>query len=166
MNFNPNYQSSKINLDNFNSKPFQLFETLNVNNEDKFKNLNGTLMETKLSKLYFSQENLDYVQSQIISRIYEKTNNKHVIGRQSDDELLIVMRSIYLQYGKNADNNIQSQINNLNEHVLNYCVDNVYTNLLAHFEYIKDITEDQPVLDRPQTTNVKGSKGLEPNYFF
>jgi hypothetical protein len=166
MSFNPYNQSSKINLDNFTSSPFQLFENMNVNNEEKFKNLTGTLKESSVSKLYFSQENLDYIQSQIISRVYDKTNKQHAVGRQSDDELLIVMRSIYLQHGKNSDSNINGQINILNEYVLKYCVDNVYSNLIAHFEYIKDITQDQPILDRPHTTNIKGSKGLEPNHFF
>ena len=129
-------------------------------------NLNGTFSETSISKLYFSQENLDYLQSEIINRVYTKTNKKHQVGRQSDDELLIVMRSIYLQYGKNNNSNLDKQINNLNELVLDYCVDNVYTNLLQYYNYIDDITKDQPVLDRPETTNIKGDKSLMPNHFF
>ena len=75
------------------------------------------------------------------------------------------MRGIYLQYGKNASNDIDIQINNLNELVLDYCVDNVYTNLLQYFEYINDITKEQPVLDNPETTHIKGSKSLMPNLF-
>lgn len=163
---NNQHQSSRINLDNFNSKPFNLYENLNVTNDSKFTNLNGTFSETSISKLYFSQENLDYLQSEIINRVYTKTNKKYQIGRQSDDELLIVMRSIYLQYGKNNNSNLDKQINNLNELVLDYCVDNVYTNLLQYYNYIDDITKDQPVLDRPETTNIKGEKSLMPNHFF
>jgi len=159
-------ESSRLNLDGFNSKPFELFENLNVNNDNKFKNLTGTFSESGVSKLYFSQENLDYLQTQIISRIYEKTQQKHVVGRQSDDELLIVMRGTYLQFCKNASNDIDGQIDNLNELVLEYCVDNVYTNLLQYFEYMNDITKDQCVLDHPETTHIKGSKSLMPNLFF
>jgi hypothetical protein len=159
-------QSSRINLDGYKSNPFNLFEDLNVNNDSKFNKLTGTFSGNSLSDLYFSQENLDYVQTQIISRVYEKTLKKHVIGKQSDDELIIVMRSIYLQYGKNNSSDIDVQINNLNELVLDYCVDNVYSNLVQHFEYINDITKDQPVLDMPQTTHIKGTKSLMPNHFF
>ena len=159
-------QSSRINLDGYNSKPFQLFEDLNVNNDSKFNKLTGTFSGNKLSELYFSQENLDYIQTQIIARVYEKTLKRHVIGRQSDDELIIVMRSIYLQYGKNNNSDLDVQINILNELVLDYCVDNVYSNLIQHFEYINDITKDQPVLDMPQTTHIKGTKSLMPNHFF
>ena len=160
------HQSSRIKLDGFKSNPFQLFEDLNVKNDNKFDKLRGTFQETEVSKLYFSQENLDYLQSQIISRVYDKTSKKYSVGRQSDDELLIVMRSIYLQHGKNYNKELDLQVNVLNELVLGYCVDNVYSNLIQHFEYIKDITQDQPVLERPETTHIKGEKSLMPNHFF
>lgn len=163
---NNSNQSSRINLDGFSSQPYQLFENLNVNNETKFEKLTGNFTSNPLSDLYFSQENIDYIQTQIISRIYEKTLKKHVIGKQSEDELVIVMRSIYLQYGKNQQSNLDIQIDALNELVLDYCVDNVYTNLIQHFEYINDITREQAVLDMPQTTHIKGSKSLMPNHFF
>ena len=89
----------------------------------------------------------------------------HKIGRQSEDELIIVMRSIYLQHGKNVDTNIDTQINILNELVLDYCVDNVYSNLLQHLQYIIDITKEQQVMDRPQSVDIKGEKTLMPNHF-
>ena len=133
MEANNLHQSSRIDLDDFNSNPFQLFENLNVNNENKFDKLTGTLQESEVSKLYFSQENLDYLQSQIISRVYNKTNKKYGVGRQSDDELLIVMRSIYFQHCKNYNKDLDKQVNVLNEIVLDYCVDNVYSNLIQHF---------------------------------
>lgn len=165
MDFNKNNQSSRINLDNYKSEPFQLFENLNVEN-NKFENLTGNMQSSKVSTFFFSQENVDYLQTQIISRIYKKSNKMHKIGRQSEDELIIVMRSIYLQHGKNVDTNIDTQINILNELVLDYCVDNVFSNLIAHFEYINDLTKDQPVLDKPISTNIKGDKSLQPKHFF
>lgn len=166
MDFNKEHQSSRINLEGFNSKPFQLFENLNVQNDTKFNQLTGTFKSSLLSDLFFSQENVDYIQTQIIYRVYEKTQKKHVVGRQSDDELIIVMRSVYLQHGKNYDFDLDKQVNKLNEIVLDYCVDNVFVNLTQHVEYIKDITQDQPILERPESTDLKLSKTLMPNYFF
>lgn len=165
MDFNNNNQSSRINLDGYNSKPFNLFENLNVSN-NKFKKLTGNNQSSTLSDLYFSQANIDYVQAEIISRVYDKTHRQHKIGKQSEDELLIVMRSIYLQHGKNMETHLDEQVNKLNELVLDYCVDNVYTNLIQYLGYIDDITKDQPVLDRPQSFNVKGDRSLQPKHFF
>ena len=165
MDFNRNNQSSRINLEGYNSNPFNLFENLNVAN-NKFENLTGTDQSTTLSDLYFSQVNVDYLQTEIISRIFDKTNKQHVIGKQSEEELLIVMRSIYLQHGKNMDTHLDEQVDKLNELVLDYCVDNVYSNLVQYIGYIDDITRDQPILDRPQSFNIKGDRSLQPNHFF
>ena len=41
-----------------------------------------------------------------------------------------------------------------------------HLSILQHFEYIKDITREQPVLERPETTHIKGEKSLMPNHFF
>ena len=76
------------------------------------------------------------------------------------------MRSIYFQHGKNMNTKLDHQVNILNELVLDYCVDNVYSNLKQYVEYIKDITTDQVIMDRPQTTHIKGSKSLMPRHFF
>ena len=165
MDFNQTHQSSRINLEGYKGKPYELFENLNVQN-NKFEKMTGNNQESLLSNLYFSQENIDYLQTEVISRVYEKTNKKHIIGRQSEDELMIVMRSIYLQHGKNMITLLERQVDVLNNLVLDYCVDNIYTNLLQYFEYINDITKDQPVLDMPQSTYVKGEKSLKPNHFF
>jgi hypothetical protein len=165
MDFNNNNQSSRINLDGYNSKPFNLFENLNVSN-NKFDKLTGNNQSSTLSDLYFSQANIDYVQAEIISRVYDKTQRQNQIGKQSEDELLIVMRSTYLQHGKNIETHLDEQVDKLNELVLGYCVDNVYTNLIQYLSYIDDITKDQPVLDRPQSFNVKGDRSLQPKHFF
>ena len=64
-----------------------------------------------------------------------------------------------------SDVDVQLQINILNKHVLDYCVNDVYTNLLQYVKYIDDITKEQVVIDRPQNVDVKGNKTLMPNHF-
>ena len=39
-----------------------------------------------MSSLYFSQTNVDYLQDQMIERIYKKSKGKHIITKQSEDE--------------------------------------------------------------------------------
>ena len=158
---NLNYQSNaRIVLDGERSKPYELYENMNVVN-DKFENITGNLQKSELAHLYFTQENVDYIQTQVIRRVYEKTNNTHQIGKQSEDELIIVMRSIYLQHSKNMKDRIDEQINILNEMVLDYCVDNVLTNLQQYLKYVYDISTNQHVIDTPIHTNNKGRNSLE-----
>ena len=103
--------SNRINLTNFNGTPFELYENNNIQN-NKPKNMTGTFTKNSLSDIYFSQSNIDLLQDSIIKGVFETSGTK--IVKQSEDELLIIMRSIYLQYGKNLDYNIQEQINELN----------------------------------------------------
>ena len=46
-------------------------------------------------------KNLENIQNQIIKEIYTLSDKSYIRGRQSDTELKIVMRSIYLQHSKN-----------------------------------------------------------------
>ena len=117
MDFNQQHQSSRISLEGYKGTPYELFENLNVQN-NKFEKMTGNNQESVLSNLYFSQENVDYLQTEVISRVYDKTNKKHIIGRQSEDELIIVMRSIYLQHGKNMNTLLETQVDILNTLVL------------------------------------------------
>ena len=156
--------SSRINLGNNNSKPFELYENFDIKNKNKYQNT-GNQQSSNVSNLYFSQTNIDHIQNTIIKQIYKKTDGKYSILKQSEDELIIVMKSIFIQYGRNADNDINIQINELNKRVLDYCVDNVYGNLQQYLKYIDDITKENTVLDMPQNVDIKGSKTLMPNYF-
>ena len=55
--------------------------------------------------------------------VFKTSGNR--IGRQSDTELQIIMRSIYLQYSENNNCNIISQVKVLNKKVLDYCVEKI-----------------------------------------
>lgn len=158
--------SGLMDFENKGSQPFNFIQNLNVENKDKFDKLTGTLAKSKLSGLYFSQVNVDFLQDQMIERIYKKSKGQHIISKQSEDELLIVMRSIYLQYGKNNDSNLQQQINSLNERVLEYCVGNILMNIEQYYDYLKDITKEQEIMEKPQYVHIKGEKSLMPNHFF
>jgi len=141
--------------------PFQLFEenkSIKKNaNCDSTKNI---ISDTLLSKLFFSENNIDLIQLELKKTVYEKTDKKYLIDRQSDTELLIVMRSIFLQNSKNLDYDLKNQILQLNKLVLNYCVDNVISGILAHVGYIKDIEKPYALMEHPKNVNSAGTKTL------
>ena len=53
--------------------------------------MTGTFSKNKLSELYFSQSNIDFLQDAMIEGIYKLTNGVR-IAKQSEDELVIIMR--------------------------------------------------------------------------
>lgn len=123
--------------------------------------LQGTFTPNSLSNVYFSCNNIDVLQEGIRYKIYQSTNGKHVIGRQSDKDLKIVMRSIYLQHAKNLTTDIIGQVRELNGLVLDWCINEVLSNLTQYKKYIVDAsTMPTPIL-RSELMTTKGNRSLE-----
>ncbi|GAF78212.1 unnamed protein product [marine sediment metagenome] len=121
------------------------------------------ITENKLSRLFFSDENKNIIQNAIRYSIYTKTSK--IISRQSDRELDIIMRSIYLQYSKNNNFNFRKQVDDLNKLVIDYSVNIIYTNLNQHLKYIKKINKLPLPISHPKNVSNTGSKSLIFNKF-
>ena len=127
--------------------------------------LEGIQEKSLLSETYFSKENVNLLQRVIIQNIYDISKGKYKIGKQSSQELLIIMRSFYLKYSKNLDYNITEQIRVLNDKVINYSVEIILTNIKQQKEYIKQIDEPLNIFNRGEATSIKGDKTTEVTKF-
>lgn len=121
----------------------------------------GRINPTEVSKLFFSEQNINALQDGIRYRIYVETNGRHVLGRQSDQELKIVMRSIYLQYSKNQPTNCVEQVRELNSKVLDWAVPEVLSNLKQFEVYRQDASTLPMPMELPSLMTTKGTKSLE-----
>lgn len=127
--------------------------------------LKGIQTESILSRSFFSDRNIDIIQNNIRYTVYKESNKKHIIGRQSDIQLQIVMRSIYLQYSKNLNTDIREQIMELNSMVVNYCVPKILSEIQQYIGYKQDISKLPDPIDRSLNLSVKGTKTLILNTF-
>jgi len=127
--------------------------------------LRGIWTSDLISDKYFSQKNVDYIQTQIQQQIYQKTNGKYSIDKQDSTALFVIMRGIFLQYSTNNNENIDKQLNKLNDIVLNYCVDNVYSELNMYVKYLHDASTIAEPLSTPILSNMK-DKTLEFKNWF
>ena len=98
-------------------------------------------------------------------QVYIQTNKKHIIGRQSDLQLKIIMRSMYLQYGKNLQNDIKTQVQQLNTMVVKYSVPKIISGVKQYLAYKRDVSTLPVPMDRPKNLSSAGSKVLQPNLF-
>lgn len=90
--------------------------------------------------IFLSQENRENVQRLIIKRVYDKTNGKARIGRQSDTELQVVMiQTLQSQY------NHHLPIVELNKLVVNKCTENIINNIGYYVQYINDMNAPGPL---------------------
>ena len=112
----------------------------------------GILEETNLSRLYFSPQNIEALQSMI--RFYvSKLTDGHIVSKQSPDELFVVMRSILLQYGNFINTNVLQEIKRLNSKVVQICSDKVAQEVLQYNKYIVDLQNLPVPLDNPHYAN-------------
>lgn len=125
----------------------------------------GNFTRNNVSDLFFSSNNINILHEGIRYKIYQLTNGKHKIGRQSDEDLKIIMRSIYLQYSKNLPNNIIDQVKELNILVLDWCVKEILSNITQYDQYVIDASTLPIPLARSPIMTTKGSKILERTSF-
>ena len=116
---------------------------------------------TEVSKIYFSIDNINLLQIGIRNKILNDTGGEINIGRQKDDELKIVMRSIYFQYGKNRTENINAQVLDLNTRVISWCVPQIISNIKQSQRYIEDISRMPVPLERSTYPSIKGVNNLD-----
>jgi len=125
----------------------------------------GQITPTNLSNLFFSEMNIEALQQGIRYKVYVETNGKYTIGRQSDQELKLVMRSIYYQYALNLNTDCVTQVKELNAKVLDWCVKEVKSNLLQFQIYRQDVSTMPMPLDRSPLITNKGTRVLEIKRF-
>lgn len=142
------------------------FQQKTVNNVGFAKEATaGQLVVNNVSQLFFSELNIDAIQHGIRYRIFVETNGKYTIGRQSDQDLKIVMRSIYLQFSKNNDSDCVAQVRTLNAKVLEWVIPEVLSNLLQYSTYRRDASTMPMPLDRSPNMSTKGTFPMELKTF-
>lgn len=125
----------------------------------------GKLTLNDVSKLYFSEQNIEALHQGIRYRVYVETDGKYTIGRQSDQELKIVMRSIYIQHGKNINSDCVGEVRILNGKVLDWVVPEVLSNLLQYSTYRKDVSTLPVPLERSPNMSSRGTNPMELKSF-
>jgi hypothetical protein len=123
--------------------------------------LKGNLETNPVACLFFGPENVSILQTGMRNMVLNKTCGRISIGDQSVDELLIIMRSMYLNHSKNSILDVVSQVRELNKRVLQFAVPRIIEEAKMHQAYIKRISELPTPLDHGKNDSVKGSKSLE-----
>jgi hypothetical protein len=157
------FKNGRVTLDS-KKEIIKDFSMIDHNNE-KMKNfqveaLYGIQETSTLNHLFFSKKNMDIIQNMIRYNVYIKSENRFIIDRQSDIELEIVMRGIYLQYSPNLQTNIKEQIQYLDKLVTDYAVEQIIPEVEQYFGYMKEIEYMPEPIDLPVNLSSKGTRSL------
>jgi len=134
--------NGRVNIKSPNTSAlFKMYDKIPANQCVTFRNATeGLWTETSLSQVFFSQENIQIIQNGIRAGVYNRSNGQYLISPQDSDSIKIVMRSVFLQYSANQPSNIPQQIEELNKIVLNYCIQQVYSEAQGYMKYMDDVS--------------------------
>ena len=136
-----------------------------------FNPIKNVVTETLLSQMFFSSKNMQNIQNILRFLVHKHANV--VIDNQSPEELLIIMRSVYLEYSSHPeviDSNsptellqkalpkYTNEVARLNEIVVNQIVPRLLSQLQQYMDYIRDATQQPYIMDRPTNDSVAGQK--------
>jgi hypothetical protein len=141
---------------NESSSPYDLFKGSSKSQDTNVSLISNIVQPNAVSRTFFSNDNVERIQRQIVAEVYKQSQQQ--IGKQSYQELQVVMKSMYLQYGRNLPYNIEEQVQTLNKYVIEECVRIVIPNVLQYKKYIEDITSPIPIMPRSQNVSNKGYK--------
>lgn len=138
------------------------------NTRHLFKNLYG---ETPLTFLFFSDKNVENIQNVIKYIVHKETG--YVVDKQSQTELLVIMRSIFLEYSahpsllddkmsdaKRAEilAKYKSEVARLNDIVINAVVPKVISQLQQYVDYLRDANQQPYQMDTPKNSSIAGER--------
>lgn len=148
------------NID-INKTPFLVFQSHPDDYHDivqRSKELSG--QNSNLSKVFFHPKNIDLIQRQIIAEVFRRSRGEYLIEKQNEQDLLVVMRSIFIQFAKHLPYDVKGQIRELNRIVVNEVVPDILSQINFYFGYFKVINEPRQIIDHPKNVSNAGLKTL------
>lgn len=121
-------------------------------------------METSLNTRFFAASNIEHLQSSIQSVVRQMVGA--TIDRQSDEDLLLIMRSYYLQYAQHNPQAVAEELEELNTRVINFAANRIAVEVEAYRHYRKDIMDFPAPIPRPLNVQIYGTRTGELKSFF
>lgn len=128
-------------------------------------------IENPLSYLFFSERNITSVQNLLRYVVHKQMGQ--VIDQQSRQELMIVMRAIYLEYANHPESlelaktrhskdlilkQTIDEVHRLNELVVNETVPRIASQLQQYLDYLRDSSTQPVQIENPIHDSIKGQK--------
>lgn len=99
--------------------------------------------DTPLNSMFFSKENVDALQTAIASRMEEALGVR--LDRQSDWELLLIMRRVYLETASNWPDDVAREATRLNGLVMQISTEAISRNVTRYMTYRNKLPQPLPL---------------------
>jgi len=159
--------NGRLNIVDTNGTSTFLQDKIPVESSSNHTNIMGVNEWTKssMSCAFFSHENMSIIQNAIRVGVYNMSKKEYIVDKQDIDTLNVIMRSIYLQYSANMEQNITKQIEELNKLIIDYCVPKVYIEARSYILFKQDVSTLVIPIAHPAYVN-HNDKTLHLKHFF
>lgn len=115
--------------------------------------------ESEVERMFFSHENMKRLQKMLKQEIYVKSNKQFVLeDDQSQDDLLIAARAVFIDESRNLPFKIIHQVKVLNRKVIDYIFPDVLTNVKQAYAYQQEINSPLKPIARPLNVSNAGRR--------
>lgn len=138
--------------------PFLFIQEHRNNYKEIGKNaLKGIIVQSELSKMFFSDENIKRIQKMIKKEVYKRTRGEFRLDLDQDlNDIYIAMRATYLENARFLPGQVVRQVKRLNIRVVSEIVPGIITELRQYYGYLKEINKPLNPIDRPINANNAG----------
>ncbi len=145
--------------------PSSLYTTYSEHPEQKDafarEAIKSHLIPEAVSELFFSAFNINLLHDAVRYMVYKRSGQKYVIERQSEIDMKIIMRSVYMQHCKHLPYDIVGQTKELNGMVIEEAVQRILVEIPMYLYYRSDVINMRQPIDRAANVSSAGTKTLE-----
>jgi hypothetical protein len=116
----------------------------------------------KLKQIFFSPENVKYIQEKMSYEVLT-TTKKYKIPYQNEQDLRMIMETIYFDKTRNIGYALNEQLAELNTYVVKFCVPLIINEINVYLNYLDDINKPRELNTLPKSTgNLRSVSGYAP----
>jgi hypothetical protein len=116
----------------------------------------------KLKQIFFSPENVKFIQEKMSYEVLV-TTQKYKIPYQNEQDLRMIMETIYFDKTRNIGYALNEQLDELNTYVVKFCVPLIINEINVYLNYLDDINKPRELNTLPKSTgNLRSVSGYTP----
>jgi hypothetical protein len=120
---------------------------------------------TPLNTVFFSQSNMANLQQKIHNAVLAMSRGEYNLSPQSEADLMLIMRSYYLQYAQNNPSDVATELDQLNQRVVGFAANRIMVEVVAYKRFRKDILDFPEPIARPMDMHIYGTRTGELKSF-
>ena len=124
--------------------------------------MTGNWQDTPMSNAFFSSQNQQILQNGIRAGVYKHSGGKYLISQQSNTDLKMIMRAMFLEHSQNRLSHFLEQIQELNGYVLEYCIPRIFGEAQGYLKYLQDASTLVIPMATPIHTSLDKTLELKP----